>query len=67
MATPFSTLLRERITSDPRSAYHVALQSAIQPSSISRFLKGGGLQIDAVGRLVESLDLEVKPRQTTEV
>ena len=63
-----SQTLREQLVREIRdcglTAYRVAVLSRVDTGALSKFLAGKrGLSLDAVDRIVEALDLELRQRR----
>ena len=64
MSEPFRDQLRRAIRESGMTAYRLSALSRVNVGAMSRFLSGErGLSLDAVDRLVEVLDLELRPRR----
>jgi hypothetical protein len=64
MGEPFRAQLRRAIRESGLTPYRIAALSRVNVGGLSRFLSGErGLSLDAVDRIVEVLDLELRPRR----
>jgi Helix-turn-helix domain len=63
MREVFSEQLRRAIRECGRSRYALSCETEVDQSTLSRFMQGGGLSLAVVDKLVDALDLEVKPRE----
>jgi transcriptional regulator with XRE-family HTH domain len=63
MNETFSEQLRRSIRECGRSRYALSCETGVDQSTLSRFMQGGSLSLAVVDKLVEALDLEVKPRK----
>jgi transcriptional regulator with XRE-family HTH domain len=63
MSEIFSEQLRRAIRECGRSRYALSCETGVDQSTLSRFMQGGGLSLTVVDKLVEALDLEVRPRK----
>jgi hypothetical protein len=63
MGEPFRDQLRRAIRASDLTAYRLGVLARVDQGALSKFLSGErGLSMDAVDRLVEALDLELRPR-----
>jgi transcriptional regulator with XRE-family HTH domain len=63
MSETFSERLRRAIRECGRSRYALSCETGVDQSTLSRFMQGGSLSLAVVDKLVEALDLEIKPRK----
>lgn len=63
MSETFSEQLRRAIRECGRSRYAISCETGVDQATLSRFMQGGGLSLAVVDKLVEALDLEIKPRK----
>ena len=64
MREPFSAILRRAIIESGLSRYAVSVRSGVDQATLSRFIAGKrGLNLDSIDKLVDVLDLEVRPRR----
>ena len=63
MSEIFSEQLRRAIGDCGRSRYALSCETGVDQSTLSKFMKGGSLSLSVVDKLVEALDLEIKPRK----
>jgi hypothetical protein len=63
MDKPFSDQLRRAIRECGRSRYAISCETGVDQSTLSRFMQGGGLSLNAVDKLMDALNLEIKPRR----
>jgi transcriptional regulator with XRE-family HTH domain len=64
MSQTFSDQLREAIRECGMTRYALGVKAGVDQGALSKFAAGKrGLSLAAIERLVEALDLELKPRQ----
>ena len=63
MSEILSDYLRRAIDECGRSRYSISCETGIDQATLSRFMRGGGLSLNAVDKLMDALNLEVKPRR----
>ena len=63
MSENFSVQLRRAVRECGRSRYALSCETGVDQSTLSRFMQGGGLSLNVVDKLMEALDLEIKPRK----
>ena len=64
MRETFTEQLRRAIRDCGETRYSLAKRTGIDQSTMSRFVTGNrGLSMEALDRLFDALDLEVKPRK----
>jgi hypothetical protein len=63
MSELLSDHLRRAIDECGRSRYAISCETGIDQATLSRFMRGGGLSLNAVDKLVDVLNLEVRPRR----
>jgi hypothetical protein len=61
MNKTLSAQLREAIRDCGRSRYALSKETGVDQSTLSKFMKGGSLSLNAVDRLAEALKLEISP------
>jgi hypothetical protein len=60
----FSGQLRLAITTCGRSRYKISEQTGISQATLCRFMQGiGGFSLPNLDRLIDMLDLELRPRR----
>lgn len=64
--TKLTDQLRRVIDADERSRYRIALEAGIDHATMSRFMSGAGLSMEALDALGEALGLELVARQPAE-
>lgn len=62
MDEAFSVQLRRAIRECGRSRYALSCETGIDQSTLSRFMKGGTLSMVVVDKLMDALQLEIRPR-----
>jgi predicted transcriptional regulator len=62
MVKKFSEQLRTAVKKSGVSRYRLAKRAGVADSVLSRFVHGAGLRTDSIDRIVDALDLELKPR-----
>jgi predicted transcriptional regulator len=64
MDEPFSETLKRLIREGELTRYALSVRTGIDQATLSKFLKGErGLSLRAVDRLMDALNLEVRPRR----
>jgi hypothetical protein len=64
MREPLSAILQRSIRESDLTRYAISVRSGVDQATLSRFVTGkGGLNLDSVDRLVDVLDLEIRPRR----
>jgi len=63
MSEPFSDQLRRAVRECGRSRYAISCETGTDQSTLSRFMKGGGLSLNVVDKLMDALNLEIRPRR----
>jgi hypothetical protein len=63
MSEPLSNYLRRAIRECGRTRYALSDETGIDQAALCRFMQGGGLTLNSVEKLMEVLDLEVRPRR----
>jgi hypothetical protein len=63
MSELLSGHLRRSIRESGKSRYAISCETGIDQATLSRFLRGGGLSLDTVDKLMNVLGLEVRPRR----
>ena len=59
-----SSQLRAAVDASPMTRYRICKLTGIHQSGMSRFMAGeGGLELAAIDRLVELLELELAPKE----
>jgi hypothetical protein len=61
MNEPFSDQLRRAIRECGRSRYAISCDTGVDQSTLSRFMKGGSLSLNVVDKLMDALNLEIRP------
>ena len=63
MVKKFSEQLRTAVKKSGESRYRLAQRAGVADSVLSRFVHGAGLRTDSIDRIVDALELELKPRR----
>jgi Helix-turn-helix len=63
MSKLLSDHLRRAIRECGRSRYAISCETGVDQATLSRFMQGGGLTLDTVDKLMDVLNLEVRPRR----
>ena len=58
-------ILRRAIEECGLSRYEIAKRSGVTQATLSRFMANGGIKLDSVDKLLDVLDLEVRPKSKT--
>ena len=61
--TKLTDQLRQAIDAADRSRYRIALEAGIDHATMSRFMNGAGLSMEALDAIAETLDLELVARR----
>ena len=64
MAKSFSDVLRQAVRDSELTRYAISVRTGIDQGTLSRFIRGErGMSLDSVDRLMECLELEIRPRR----
>jgi predicted transcriptional regulator len=64
MGDTFTDQLKQAIRDSGMTRYAISVQTGIAGSTLCKFLKGQrGMSLDSVNRLMECLELEIRPRR----
>jgi predicted transcriptional regulator len=64
MSQPFSEELRQAVRDSELSRYEIAKRTGIFASALALFVRGErGLRLDSIDRLMDVLELEIRPRR----
>jgi hypothetical protein len=59
-----SDALRRAVVSSSESRYQIAQATGLKESTLSRFVRGGGLNLRSIDLLAEHLGLALRPTKT---
>jgi predicted XRE-type DNA-binding protein len=63
MRRKLSDQIRDAVENSGMSRYRISADSGVQQSTLSRFMRGGGMSLDTPDRLADLLGLEVVVRK----
>jgi transcriptional regulator with XRE-family HTH domain len=63
MRRKLSDQIRAAVKNSGMTRYRISADSGVQQSTLSRFLRGGGMSLDTLDRLADLLGLEVVVRR----
>jgi hypothetical protein len=64
MANSFSDQLRQAVRESELTRYAISVKTGIDQGTLCRFIRGErGMSLDSVDKLMECLELEIKPRR----
>jgi hypothetical protein len=64
MPRTFSDQLRQAVRDSELTRYAISVRTGIDQGTLSRFIRGErGMSLDSVDRLMECLELEIRPRR----